>query len=52
MTIAHRVHTIMDCDRIMVLDRGLIVEFDTPSTLLANPSSVFTSLVADSAMDH
>ena len=35
-----------------VLDRGLIVEFDSPSVLLSNPSSVFAGLVADSAMEH
>lgn len=44
LTIAHRIATIADSDRVMVLDFGRLVEFDSPANLLQNPNSLFTSL--------
>jgi ABC-type multidrug transport system fused ATPase/permease subunit len=46
LTIAHRLDTIMDSDRIIVMDRGRVGECDTPAALLKNPESLFSQLVA------
>ncbi|XP_013195349.1 ATP-binding cassette sub-family C member 4 [Amyelois transitella] len=45
LTIAHRLNTIMDSDRVLVMDKGQAVEFDYPYKLLSNPNSVFTFMV-------
>ncbi|KAH9967588.1 hypothetical protein BC827DRAFT_1264378 [Russula dissimulans] len=48
ITIAHRLQTIIDADKVMVLDAGRIVEFDKPSELLKIKNGRFRSLVDDS----
>ncbi|XP_071552963.1 ATP-binding cassette sub-family C member 4-like isoform X4 [Panulirus ornatus] len=45
LTIAHRLHTIMDSDRVMVLQAGRVEEFDEPHVLLKNEKSLLMSLV-------
>ena len=54
LTIAHRLHTIMDSSRVMLFDKGELKEDDEPSTLLDDPDSLFSALVNDtgSAAEH
>ena len=47
LAIAHRLHTIIDYDKVLVLDKGLVAEFGTPKELLAMPKGLFTSMVDD-----
>ncbi|XP_046556239.1 multidrug resistance-associated protein 1-like [Haliotis rubra] len=47
ITIAHRLNTVMDYDRIMVLDQGHVVAFDSPSNMLQNTDSLFYKLAKD-----
>ncbi|CAG8493108.1 3116_t:CDS:10 [Racocetra fulgida] len=46
--ITHRIETIMDYDKILVLDNGKIVEFDNPYTLLQNPDSELRKICVES----
>lgn len=50
LTIAHRLQTVMDSDRIMVIDNGKVVEFDTPGQLLKDKNGYFYSLVMNTEL--
>ncbi|XP_032410269.1 multidrug resistance-associated protein 5 [Xiphophorus hellerii] len=45
LIIAHRLNTVMSCSRVMVLDNGQILEFDSPAALLANENSRFGGMI-------
>ena len=50
LTIAHRINTILDSDRILVLEQGRIAEFAPPKELLEDPKSRFRSLAKDAGI--
>ncbi|KAJ7747845.1 P-loop containing nucleoside triphosphate hydrolase protein [Mycena metata] len=52
LAIAHRISTIVNYDKILVLDSGSIAEFDDPKVLLANPESRFARLAATQGIYH
>ncbi|CAH1104174.1 unnamed protein product [Psylliodes chrysocephalus] len=45
LTIAHRLNTVMDYDKILVLDAGQLIEFDHPHILLQNKDGVLSDMV-------
>jgi ABC-type transport system involved in cytochrome bd biosynthesis fused ATPase/permease subunit len=45
ITVAHRLKTIGDSDKVIVLDAGRLVEFDSPANLLRKQGGFFKSLV-------
>ncbi|XP_045455226.1 ATP-binding cassette sub-family C member 4-like [Melitaea cinxia] len=49
ITVAHRLNTIMDSDRVMVMDSGCLVEFDHPYKLLNKPEGYFTKMVKETS---
>lgn len=47
VTIAHRLNTIIDYDRVLVMDKGVIAEFDSPKQLILNTNSIFYSMAKE-----
>lgn len=47
LTIAHRLETIIDYDRVMIMSDGRLVEYDSPKNLLSDENSMFSKLVAE-----
>lgn len=50
-TIAHRLHTIVDSDRVLVLSKGTVAEFDTPQNLLNNKDSTFYGMMSEAQQE-
>ncbi|XP_019094479.1 PREDICTED: ABC transporter C family member 11-like [Camelina sativa] len=45
LVIAHRLNTIVDCDKILVLSSGQVLEYDSPQELLSRDTSAFIRMV-------
>ena len=50
ITIAHRIKTVMNADKILVLENGEIIEFDRPENLLNNKNSYFYDFYSKSLL--
>ncbi|PHH83725.1 hypothetical protein CDD82_3799 [Ophiocordyceps australis] len=50
ITVAHRLNTVLDSDRVVVLDRGRVVEFDTPDELVRK-QGVFYGLLKQAGLE-
>jgi ABC-type multidrug transport system fused ATPase/permease subunit len=50
LTIAHRINTVLDSDRILVLDKGSIAEFESPEKLLQDDQSIFYSMAKEAGL--
>ncbi|CAG8620597.1 18107_t:CDS:10 [Acaulospora morrowiae] len=48
ITIAHRLRTVADYDKILLMDAGNVIEFDAPYTLMQNPDSAFRKMCEES----
>lgn len=52
LTIAHRLHTIIDSDKVLVLGSGKVLEFDAPSKLMKDSNSEFSRMLRDYNAEH
>jgi ATP-binding cassette subfamily C (CFTR/MRP) protein 1 len=50
LTIAHRINTIMNYDRAIVLKQGKVIEYDSPQALLNDRDSTFYSLAYEAGL--
>ncbi|XP_077965941.1 ATP-binding cassette sub-family C member 4-like isoform X2 [Styela clava] len=50
ITIAHRINTIIDSDKILVLEEGQVQEFDNPNVLLQKRNGLFASIVKNAGL--
>lgn len=45
LTVAHRLHTIIDSDRVLIMDSGIAAQFDEPHNLLQDENGIFHGMV-------
>lgn len=47
LTIAHRLHTVADADRVLVMEAGRVAELAPPAELLGRPGGVFAGMMEE-----
>ena len=47
LCIAHRLNTIIKSDKVLVMDKGMAIEYDSPKALMADKSSVFSQMLKE-----
>ena len=47
LTIAHRINTIIESNKVLCMSSGKVLSYDTPAKLLEDPSSIFAQLVLE-----
>ncbi|KAH9462851.1 hypothetical protein Pst134EA_014942 [Puccinia striiformis f. sp. tritici] len=50
LVIAHRLNTILDCDKILVINKGKVVEFDSPDNLMKSKDSEFSKMCQEAGL--
>ena len=51
ITIAHRLNTIINSDKILIIDDGMVAEYDSPKVLMKDKASLLSSLIKKVAKD-
>ena len=49
-SVAHRLRTVIDYDKLIVLDKGVVSEFDTPWNLIQKEDGIFRNMAMKSGM--
>lgn len=52
LTVAHRLHTIMDSDKVLVMDQGRVNQFDAPHLLLQEEGGIFAGMVQSTGLQE
>ena len=52
ITIAHRLQTIIQSDKVLVMSNGKVLEYESPRKLMATASSYFAKLIEEMTMEE
>lgn len=52
LSVAHRLNTILESDKVMVIDRGILIEYDSPLKLENDNNSLYHKLIEEYRKSH